>query len=91
MVSAAAGGVAAALIVAGTVLDVSRGLAPEQWERARGGLLAGVGVALAAIVPIYWVIWWANQRVVRQHLLPHRERIAATIGQLESNGESEAI
>lgn len=82
--------VVAVLIVVGTVLDVSRSLPPDQWERARGGLLAAVGVALAAVVPAYWVIWWANQRAVRQHLAPHRERIAATIRQLEANGESEA-
>jgi hypothetical protein len=75
------------LILAGTILGARTEMAPEVWGRARAVFVPALAVMALITGGAFWLIWWANIRAVRQHLLPHREAIAGLIRQLSVDDE----
>jgi hypothetical protein len=72
----------AALIIGGSAWDVRRRILPEVWPDVRLYVWATLAAALAVTGAAFWFVWWLNQRAVRRHLRPERDRIAELLAQL---------
>lgn len=75
---------AVVLILAGTVLGARASMDPAAWAGVRAYFWAASGAVLLATGGLYWLIWRANARAVRHHLLPHREGLADLIRDLSA-------
>lgn len=74
----------ALLVVGGTVLDVAGQVDASVWARQRGPLATALIVTTLIVAASFWFVWWMNQLAVRRHLVPHRQELAALVGQLDA-------